>query len=389
MDDKKNEKSIKEPSPEPIEPRRLSREQATWITRLVLIVAMGSVIFLSVNSFTLFQELEEFKEGELIAKIASHEDQFVKLTNWEIVNIAKENEVSPHNKLKMNVDLVNKWKHNAILEAVIEIKQSDEIIDSFDSTFSLSPNDKRLIEFPFFLKHEGTQDIKINFLFRNDSNNEVYEHRVREVPNIEVISFGDKLLQKQNDILLQSQFGTIAVTAILVGVTIFYAYQSKRTVDVLKHSTDLTIRPFVKFSIVEFAWNQIAFQISNVGNGPATNVEAEFRINDEEITYWNTALLPANSKERFMLEIENKIQTSPEFFKNNQATINAKVKFRNMISESFSHEEIINVTDLVTKDSKHRLLESNEPLDKIAKLLDRIQSDISDIGRGISGISRR
>jgi hypothetical protein len=166
------------------------------------------------------------------------------------------------------------------------------------------------------------------------------------------------------------------VTIILVAVTLFYAIQTRSTVNAIKQSSELTVKPFVKFSIINYFYDHICLQIVNVGSGPAVNVESEYVIksgNEKTESTWNATLLIPNHKEKFFIEINGKEETHISYFKKNNVIIETKIKYQNIFGKKFEEKEIINVSELVTSDSKQRFLEKGDPLERIADMLYEIK----------------
>ncbi len=192
----------------------------TWKSNLLTSIPVGIAVVLIFVLIIQYNELQEFREGILIAPLADHEDEVIKLTDWKIINKANENDVSPHQGLLMVVNSTSKWEHHAMLYAKVEILQSGKIIDTYPSQYSISPQNERKIELPFFMKNLGPQDLKIELLYRNETDNFVFEHRVRNVTDVNVLSVHDKLLKEQNSNMFFSQTGIIIGTAALVFVGI-------------------------------------------------------------------------------------------------------------------------------------------------------------------------
>ena len=259
-------------------------------TRIIQGTTLFIVGILLVTSINLFLEIQEFKEGNLIAELAAHEDEVIKLDNWRIINLVQQNEISPNQPLMMIVVAETKWDYFSNLEAKIEVFQSNEMIDSYDSTFTFRANQKRIIEFPFFLKNEGPQNLKIELLFRNETNNYVFEHRTRQVNDISVLSLRDKLLQEQNVMLFGTQIATIIATATFVGVTWYHMRKtSQHTEEQLKltrRELESRLRAELEISVQKSDLKQIddkkwegmiSILVRNNGSVSARNVKVHFK----------------------------------------------------------------------------------------------------------------
>jgi hypothetical protein len=80
-----------------------------------------------------------------------------------------------------------------------------------------------------------------------------------------------------NDILVMA-------TAILVGVTGFYAWQTKKTVESLEKSTRYQFFPFLKAYLGFLGPTHLELIIKNVGKGPAKDVEVDFYVEESPNT---------------------------------------------------------------------------------------------------------
>lgn len=213
--------------------------RVTWKSNLLIGISVSITFLLIVILLFQYNELQKFREGVVIAPLAEWEDDVIKLDDWKIVNKSNENNISPHQGLLMTVNSTSKWEYPAMLYVTVEIFQSGKIIDTYDSQYSLNPFEKRTIELPFFMKNLGPQDLKIELLYRNETNNYVFEQRVRQVTDLTVLSVQEKLLQEQNSNGFWSQIGIVVGTSALVFVGILTlrstkSFQEKQ--EKIKHS---------------------------------------------------------------------------------------------------------------------------------------------------------
>lgn len=239
-----------------------------WIT-LALIASLG------VLSVMLFLQIQEFGEKNVIAELAPHEDEFLKLQNWRIINVVQPDEIVPHHKLIMKVDAETKWNYFSQLFATIEISQSGDRIDTFESTFTFDPNERRLIEFPFFLTTAGTQDIKIELLFRNETDNHVFEQRIRHIPNLQVLSTADSIQIKQNNNLLAGIIVSGIIGISTATALAFSVYYSRKEVNRLEETAEIETRPWLGATTMmsyDSDKKMLIFHYKNYGKVPARNV---------------------------------------------------------------------------------------------------------------------
>ena len=74
-----------------------------------------------------------------------------------------------------------------------------------------------------------------------------------------------------------SSWTIAALTAVLVIVTGFYAWQTRRTVDELRKARAVAVRPHLALRLHEVDPTVTFVQVINVGSGPALDVEVEVR----------------------------------------------------------------------------------------------------------------
>ena len=133
----------------------------------------------------------------------------------------------------------------------------------------------------------------------------------------------------------------VFATLILVGVTAFYAIQTRKTVSAIEKSTEVSIIPFVKFSFVSFFYSNFCLELLNAGKGPAINVKASYTIKqgDNSKIEYECDILNVNQKEQFYLEIGGEIQTTLDYFKKNETIVETSVYFENVSGKKFSKTE--------------------------------------------------
>src|SRR4026209_2526166 len=106
-----------------------------------------------------------------------------------------------------------------------------------------------------------------------------------------------------NTVIDNTNYYIIILTSALVGVTIYYAIQTKRNVDAIKESTIVQkeatkaqFMPLIKPSIFNVGPVSIVLDIINVGKGPARELEVEFYIEElpDARRKWKQSLLMPN-----------------------------------------------------------------------------------------------
>jgi hypothetical protein len=86
----------------------------------------------------------------------------------------------------------------------------------------------------------------------------------------------------------------VIVTAILAGITWYYAKQTKNSVIALKESTKAQFKLFLKGSIAQIGPDSLELQITNIGKGTAEEITVNFRtIEHGQLNYYN----PTNTED--------------------------------------------------------------------------------------------
>ena len=141
----------------------------------------------------------------------------------------------------------------------------------------------------------------------------------------------------------------IIVTLILVGVTAYYAVQTK-TVNEMKKASELSILPFLKPTLNQIGPVALDLMIQNIGNGPAQNIKLEYELEGKIETQkkYEKILLKPNEKEEFFIPIsKTETQTNYEYFKNNKTILNIKGEYEDVLGKSHTCNDKINVTEYV------------------------------------------
>ena len=67
----------------------------------------------------------------------------------------------------------------------------------------------------------------------------------------------------------------VILTTALVGVTVYYATQTKKSVDAIKESTKIQFMPYIKGTIFNIGPSSIVLRLQNIGKGPARDAKIQ------------------------------------------------------------------------------------------------------------------
>lgn len=172
-------------------------------------------------------------------------------------------------------------------------------------------------------------------------------------------------------------FATIA----LVGITSYYAFQTRQTTKAIKKSSELSIRPHMKGSVNVLGIASVVMHISNVGTGPANNVKLEYwRYTEEsDSKKWGRPfLMPKDGDDIFIQDKNGDALLKMDYFKKNNYVIILKGEYEDILGNKYKMDDSIDVTEFVKSISG--VLYKEESLEKIADSLKSIESHLSRAG---------
>lgn len=178
-------------------------------------------------------------------------------------------------------------------------------------------------------------------------------------------------------------------TAVLVIVTGYYAKQTKNTVDVLKRTAELSVRPHLKGTFQQIGPVAGDLKIQNVGNGPANRIELSYWIDskDETKRNWTKPLLmPNDSDEFFIPKNENQPAFDNVYFEDNQTTIRITGKYFDILDNEYKIDDSIDVTAYVKQWKKTSVRYKESPEQEISKSIEKIARSVDDLGREVTKI---
>ena len=109
-------------------------------------------------------------------------------------------------------------------------------------------------------------------------------------------------------------FATIA----LVGITGYYAFQTRQTTKAIKKSSELSIMPHLKGSVGILGVGNVTLRISNVGGGPASNIKLEYwrdTVPEPKRKWGRPLLMSKDGDDVFIQDEKGKTLIKMDFFK--------------------------------------------------------------------------
>jgi len=171
-------------------------------------------------------------------------------------------------------------------------------------------------------------------------------------------------------------FATIA----LVGITGYYAYQTRQTTLAIKKSSELSVMPHLKGSVSILGVGSVVLHISNVGGGPAINVKLKYwrDTTASSKSKWGRPILMSKEGDDIFIQDENgTTQVKMDFFKVNKYVIVIEGEYQDILGKKYEMEDSVDLTEYVNSISE--VLYKEEPLNKIADHLRDIDSHLRRI----------
>jgi len=168
-------------------------------------------------------------------------------------------------------------------------------------------------------------------------------------------------------------------TLLLVFVTAYYAYQTRRTVEMMKESTEAQFLPHLRLSLALPEGPILELVVTNVGKASAVGVEANFQIRElaDSARQWTTPLLNAADSARFLIPVgKDKHEYTVDFFKAHQSTMDFQAKYSDIFGKSYSVSQSVDITAFVTQLDKTPMTYPRGDLDKVVEELRDIASEL-------------
>jgi len=177
----------------------------------------------------------------------------------------------------------------------------------------------------------------------------------------------------------------LALTSIiLVIVTSYYAFQTRKTVNVLEKTNTMQFRPALIGAIKIRNAIEPELQISNLGKGPATDVEIVVRSKENPDTTrftHSTSLIAVNDKLTCLIPIgNNEFGIHIEDFNKRQYTLQIDFTYKDFLDISYSNYQEIDVTKNTTIGQNTLIREENDYSESLSINVQRIADELTKLG---------
>lgn len=199
------------------------------------------------------------------------------------------------------------------------------------------------------------------------------------------------LLQVQNqastDTIVAFTIVLAVATLALVGVTYFYARQTKEMVKVLKRSNEIQFLPHIKINLVHPYPGYIIMHLTNSGRGSANDVKVTFKI--KEITNfqknWTRALVVPGDKISFELpKNETEYEVSIKYFQKNQITLIMDATYADTFGIPLESHENIDITEYCKEIGSTKFYLDFDEMTAIRRELQTISQHMYDIKNNLN-----
>jgi len=182
--------------------------------------------------------------------------------------------------------------------------------------------------------------------------------------------------------VVNGEFWLTVATFILVIVTAYYAWQTRKTVKVLEASGRQQLRPFLKADLVPLGPTSLCLEISNVGPGAAEKVKVTFGPEGSERS-WETPILKSGQAYRFFIPVgQQQDQIGMNYFKGKDFILRVKGEYESVLGEKFNFKDNIDVSKWVEQFERTSVIYEEE----IEKILVKISNEIEVIRKEIEKI---
>ena len=179
----------------------------------------------------------------------------------------------------------------------------------------------------------------------------------------------------------------VIVTAVLAGLTGFYAIQTMKTVQIMERAAKMEFLPRIKGHIHMNGPVNLDFRISNVGKGPAEDVRVNFTVVGQNTVTrtWTQPLLKPNGFQDFFIPIsETETESSVPYSRNNETRVELNATYGDILDINHSNSEVINISDFVNQFERTLSVYSEETSDKISRSLDKFFEELQRIRQNLA-----
>jgi len=175
--------------------------------------------------------------------------------------------------------------------------------------------------------------------------------------------------------LSSPEFLLFAATLLLVIVTAYYAVQTRKTVNEMKKATEAEFLPSLKIALGWIGPMNTQLVVTNVGKGAAIGIKARFGVrefkNSERSWIW-PMLMPGEQETMQVPVGPEKYETSMDFFKGTQSTLDLQAEYSDILGKSYSVSYSLDITAHLKQFEKTQVGYHEDELTMIREQLEKI-----------------
>jgi hypothetical protein len=187
---------------------------------------------------------------------------------------------------------------------------------------------------------------------------------------------------------------TLSATILLVGLTAWYAWETRRIVRSMERDREELLRPVLVFEVVPWTVNLLKLRVQNVGNGAALRIAGQIRTQttagEEVVRPWSYSVLTSQKYEEFGIPMPSNSNLADKFnvqtIKELVSSVRAEVTYESVTHARYELNESIPVPTLLDDWASSGMLATEDHperiMPRIAKALENIEKDLSKTAVG-------
>jgi hypothetical protein len=180
----------------------------------------------------------------------------------------------------------------------------------------------------------------------------------------------------------------LALTIVLVGITAWYASETRRIVNRMDREREEIHRPVLSLQLVPWEANLLKLRIQNVGSGPAFDIKGKIFAETKSVIAtipWSYTMLDVDKYEEFGIPISDNTHVFDlNIIKQTVNKVGAKFTYRSAARSEYNLEDSINIQELTTDWVDSHMLVTQDHPDRI---MPRIAKTLENIERRLKGVS--
>lgn len=193
------------------------------------------------------------------------------------------------------------------------------------------------------------------------------------------------------EVIDNTNYYIIGLTAVIAGGTIFYAIKTSSTVSAIKENNQVQFLPHIVATLSNMGPVALALEIANIGKGGAKELHVNYtvlEIPSIQKQWFQKLLRPEASQVFYLEDSQGNTVFSIDYFKQNQYTLQIEWNCIDVFGTAHSGTDELDITNFVTQYSNIHAQYKEEPIDNISRRFDNVQRSLSSMERSFSKLER-